>query len=89
MLSSLTRGVLGIMLEGMLFLSCTSNFSKPVMKKKKKEYKMLAENKSIIGVALWSVYHRFPVDRDGLRQTLPSWHLQAELQPMKKIVISI
>lgn len=42
MLSSLTTGVSGIMLEGRLFLSCTSNFSKPGTKKKMGE--LLLEN---------------------------------------------
>lgn len=43
MLSSLTTGVSGMMLGGRLFLSCTSNLSKPGTKKKKGE--LLVKNR--------------------------------------------
>lgn len=66
-----------MMLRGILFHNWTSKFSKPGVKKK---FEMLVENKRIIfTAALWSVYHRFPVDQDVLLQTLPSWFHPAEL----------
>lgn len=78
-----------MMLEGRLFLSSTSSFSKPgASEKKQGELPVNPQRKHFVA-ALWSVYRRSPAGRDVLRQTLPSWHLRAGSQPMKETRISI